>query len=167
MDFGHEHLGWEKNNWSQTLGTKNWELLWEFVNIRSHPNRLDAHADTYRAQWDSFAFLYYLRHPEKAPDSDWINRSSLSNLSPLQLLASRPDIAILWEQDPFFQLIDKGAEINSDLLKTIICSATDPSRTDGEQKVQASRAKELLRAGVQCPSSLSNQGKAWIQSIIT
>jgi hypothetical protein len=165
-DFGHEQLGWKESSEYRQLSSKNWELWWEHVNVRSHPNTPDAHADQYRAHWDRFAFLYYLRHPEKAPTSDWINGPS-SNSSPLQLLACDPTIATLWEQDPFFQLIDKGAIINSDLLKTIICSATDPSSTDEEQKVQAFRAKELLRAGIQCPASLSNQEKAWIQSIMS
>jgi hypothetical protein len=115
--------------------------------------------------WDRRAFLFYLRNPDKAPTFDWINTSPGHTTSPLQFLAKHPEIGTLWEQDPFLQLIDKGADLQSDLLKLMIQSAMDSNCTDEERKVQILRAKRLLQQGVEKNWQLSSEEVEWLDSI--
>jgi hypothetical protein len=167
LDFGYEHLGWKKDpkRSFDSYFLNNWEFVWEYANLRSSPNTLDSHADNYRFTWNRYAFLYYLRNPDKAPTCDWVNTSPGHTISPLQLLAERPDIATLWAEDPFLQLIDKGADLQSDLLKIIVQSATDPNQTHEERKVQALRAKRLLQQGIEKNWQLSSKEVEWLDSI--
>ena len=82
------------------------------------------------------------------------------------ILTFRPDIAALWETDPFFQLIDKGAKVDSDLLKVIALFATDSNCTEEDRTIHASRAKKLLQLGLERPSTLSRKERAWITQVM-
>lgn len=165
IDYGNKYFGWLSR--VNELG-KSFKFDWLNANIRSAPERCDSHADGYRYKWEnSFSFLYYLRNPEQAPkNSDWVNEKNTSNLMPLERCAVFPHLARLWDVDPFFQLIDKGAHVNQGMALALICHmALRDKCTPEDHAVCVIRAKRLLQANVKV-ENFSKEWRNWLTTLL-
>lgn len=83
----------------------------------------------------------------------------------LEVLASMPDVATVWETDPFIQLIDKGAEINEKIF-TLVCfqAVEEGARLKPEElAIQVARIRKLLELGVTVPKNLPAKEKDWLK----
>jgi hypothetical protein len=165
MDFGKENLGWLENE-VVASHEPTFKKDWEHSNTRYPLDKTNSHADHYRNQWDQQAFLYFLRHPEKAPlDEDWLNKIRNFDQTPLQVLILHPEFAMEWEKDPFIQLIEKGSVVDSDLITQICRQMVDSqgTSTPDDTAIQVARIKELQKRGMSLPTNLSSESKSWLE----
>lgn len=166
MDLGKARFGWSESKFTPEI-TSSFIKAWEQTNKRFPLDKKNAHADQYRDQWDQLSCLYYLRHPENAPTQEnWMNEIPDSEETPLEGLAMMPEIAIDWETDPFFQLVDKGAAFNERVI-TCICAAA--TQLDNRSKpeiiaIHVARIRKLLERGVSIPEGLWDDEKGWLKT---
>lgn len=141
---------------------ENWVMNWEIQNIRSTTKRLDSHSDYYRKVWDRIAVLYYLRNPQKAPQNDWVNQS-INFDTPLEVISQLPETAVYFSQDPFYQLLDKGAKTEG-VLKQICKEACKSFCSPNDKAVHGLRAKKLLDLNVST-DDLSKSERQWLSTL--
>lgn len=131
------------------------EDFWKEYNSRSGSKSFCSKADDIRHHWNDLDYLYYLKHPDEAP------RYWVTSLGPLLVRCAKLRAEISeWERDPFLQLIERGADVNTypHPLSAVIENATkEPQHV----VFYVERANALLRAGADA-DRLTEQEKTWL-----